>query len=130
MDRKPDICFYINDNQIRYVSERSYLVSLPHSSDYDGYRFWISKKLVFSDYVEADRYLVDVWDGFVFRLFKSIKKQDGTWETTDETELDAVDVSEYYEQADKEYAESYYRVTNPEKREEVVVDVIDEFRNV
>lgn len=37
--------FEVNIQNIKYETERSFLISMPHSSDYDGFTFWIGKKL-------------------------------------------------------------------------------------
>ena len=37
--------FEVNIQNIEHETERSFLVNMPHSSDYDGFSFWISKKL-------------------------------------------------------------------------------------
>lgn len=38
--------FSINIQNIQHETAAAYLISLPHKSDYDGFTFWVSKKLV------------------------------------------------------------------------------------
>ena len=36
----------VNIQNVKHETEKALLIALPHSSDFDGFTFWVSKKLV------------------------------------------------------------------------------------
>lgn len=57
----------INSNMVKAQSERSVLIAMPHSSDYDGWCFWHPAKLVREGRHSA-ALSIGYTDEFVFRL--------------------------------------------------------------
>lgn len=57
----------INNNNIKYITNNAYLIKLPNKSEFAGYKFWISYKLI----TECDNYIIlSCKDDFTFRIFK------------------------------------------------------------
>ena len=60
----------INTQNIGYENDRSLLIQMPHSSKYDGFKFWVSKKLVRSGSNRYEIYL-SVTEEMEFKLQKN-----------------------------------------------------------
>lgn len=69
----------INKNNIKVETERSYLIAMPHNSDYDGYQFWHPAKLVREGRHRA-AISISYTDDFEFKLVKYGK---GKWNSRD-----------------------------------------------
>lgn len=91
----------LSPNQIKYEAEKAVLVKMPARSEFKGYLFWFTKKLVrYGDYYVFIRYS----DEFTFRLFNDKK---------DEIKIDAQKMNEMFWIDD--INESYLEVTEPVK---------------
>lgn len=61
----------INNNNIEYTTNKAYLIKLPNKSEFAGYKFWISYKLI----IEYDNYIIlSCKDDFEFQIFNKNAK--------------------------------------------------------
>lgn len=61
----------INNNNIEYTTSNAYLIKLPNKSEFAGYKFWVSYKLI----NEYDNYIIlSCKDDFEFQIFKKNNK--------------------------------------------------------
>lgn len=74
------VSFRINEGAIITKTDRSLLLRMPNGSKYDGYRFWVSRKLV------KDGNEVFFHPSFRIKIFKT-EKRGGEWVVTDEKEI-------------------------------------------
>ena len=100
----------LSPNQIKYETDKSVLVKMPARSEFKGYLFWFTKKLVrYGNYYVCIRYS----DEFTFKLFNDKKH---------EIEIDAQTMNEMFWVDD--FNDSYLEVTEPVK---ISIDVeVDE----
>lgn len=59
--------FSCNIQNIKHETEKAFLIAMPHSSEFDGFEFWISKKLV-REGSNSYEVLVSVTDDMTFKL--------------------------------------------------------------
>lgn len=86
----------INKNQIKHETARAYLVKMPHNSNYDGFAFWVSKKLA-RDGRHGGAIELSFTDSFTFKLQR---RSDKTFQILSETEIDAGEMLEAFETTD------------------------------
>ena len=61
----------INNNNIEYTTNNAYLIKLPNKSEFAGYKFWVSYKLI----NEYDNYIIlSCKDDFEFQIFNKNDK--------------------------------------------------------
>ena len=83
----------INKQNIKADTGRSILIQMPHSSDYDGYCFWHSSKLV-HDGRHSNAVSIGYTDDFNFRLIKYGK---GKWNSSDVIDEIYINASQFEE---------------------------------
>lgn len=76
----------INKNLIKYDTGKAVLIAMPHSSEYDGYKFWHPSKLVRPG-SHAAAVTIGYTDEFVFRLKKYGNGRYNSREVLDEIPL-------------------------------------------
>lgn len=73
----------VNIQNIKHETDKAMLIAMPHSSDYDGFTFWISKKLV-RDGSNDFEMLVSINEDMTFNLKRTSEK---TRKVLDEKEV-------------------------------------------
>lgn len=73
----------VNIQNIKHETDKAMLIAMPHSSDYDGFTFWISKKLV-RDGSNDFEMLVSINEDMTFNLKRTSEK---THKVLDEKEV-------------------------------------------
>lgn len=60
----------VNVQNVKTETKKAVLIAMPHSSDYDGFKFWVSKNMVHPGN-NSFEVVVSFPDNWVFRLFKN-----------------------------------------------------------
>lgn len=96
--------FFVNSQNIKAMTGKAVLIALPHKSEYDGYKFWISTKLV--DYaVDENAARVIYNDKFTFKLRKYGNGKYNQREIIDEIEISAAELARVFTKAPLNCAE-------------------------
>lgn len=85
----------INKNNIKAETERSYLIAMPHNSDYDDYSFWHPAKLV-REGRNRSAISISYTDDFKFKLVKYGKGKWNKRDVIDEKTIDAITFEEAF----------------------------------
>lgn len=120
----------INDNLIKASTERSVLIAMPHSSQWDGYCFWHPAKLVREGRNSASC-SVSYHEGFTFRLKKYGKGRYNSREAIAESEINAADFEEAFGavNANIQSKANPYETHKPEKLEPEETEALAELRD-
>lgn len=90
--------FFVNSQNIKAMTGKAVLIALPHKSEYDGYKFWISTKLV--DYaIDENAARVIYNDKFTFKLRKYGNGKYNQREIIDEIEISATELARVFTKA-------------------------------
>lgn len=84
-----------NVQNVQHATESGVLIALPHSSDFDGFKFWVSKKLVREGRNSFEHFL-SVKDDMVFKLIKTGKGRYNKKEVIDIKEITADELAEAF----------------------------------
>lgn len=71
----------VNVQNIKHETEKAVLIAMPHSSNYDGFTFWISKKLVRAG-SHSYEVQVSINDDMTFNLKRTSEKTRAVLEET------------------------------------------------
>ena len=85
----------INKQNIKFETEKSILISMPHSSEYDGFSFWHPSKLVRSGR-NSSSVSIGYTEDFNFRLIKYGKGKYNSHEIIDEDIICSADFEEAF----------------------------------
>lgn len=122
----------INKNNIKAETERSYLIAMPHNSDYDGYSFWHPSKLV-REGRHSNAVSIGYTDDFKFRLIKNGKGKWNKYDIIDEKTIDAEDFEEAFgimnENIKSPKYKSDYETHKPEQLEVKETTALEELRD-
>lgn len=77
--------FSLNIQNIKHETEKAILIAMPHNSEYDGFQFWVSKKLVRAG-SNSYELSVSVSDSMKFNLKRISEK---TFRILEERTIDA-----------------------------------------
>lgn len=108
----------INAQNMCAETERGILIQMPHASDYDGFKFWVSKKLLRTGR-HSYEYLLSVNTDMKFKLFKN-----GSGKTTYKTviaecEITADELAEAFRGYVPEVRNTYHEQADFD-REEII----------
>ena len=121
----------INKNNIEYETGRAVLIKMPHSSDYDGFKFWHPSKLVREGRNDG-AVSIGYTEEFTFRLFKNGNGKHNSREIVAEETIDASEFELAFGRMDecieapKKDTESYVEVNEPEFKTPKETKVADE----
>lgn len=114
----------IPKSNVVYETATAVLITMPHSSDYDGFKFWHSRKIAEDT---GKCYNILYSDDFTFRLFKNGKGRYNQREIIDRKEVGAEEIAEAFHV--EEYADPWEthrpEELKPEKTE-VLEGLLDE----
>lgn len=85
----------LNAQNIEAETERAVLIKMPHSSDYDGFKFWHPKKLVREAGGNGYLLTLSFTDDFEFKL---IKNGNGRYNKSEIIDQRTISASEMIEQ--------------------------------
>ena len=108
----------INAQNMCAETERGILIQMPHKSDYDGFKFWVSKKLLCNGR-HSYEYLLSVNDGMKFKLFKNGSGQYNRFKTIAEQEVSADTLAEAFGGYAVEVRKTYHAEADFD-REEII----------
>lgn len=122
----------VNKNQIEIDTGKSVLINCPHNSNYDGYSFWHTSKLV-----RAGRHSASVsigyTDDFKFALKKYGKGKYNKSEVLDEVEIDVEEFEEMFgvtnENITAPIIKNEYDTHKPEEVEAVENNIIEDLKD-
>lgn len=114
----------ISQNFIKASTNKAHLISMPHSSDYDGYVFWHTLKL-FSEYGESTVSLI-YNDSFKFHLKKYGKGRYNSRQIIDEVEIGVEEFEKAFENA---AFGKYPLIHKPQLLEVEPVEVLEELKD-
>lgn len=122
----------INRNSIKAETMKAVLISMPHSSDYDGYSFWHPSKLV-RDGRNSGAVSIGYTDEFTFHLKKYGKGKWNSREVIDEQEIRAEEFEEAFGIIDGNIEPpsevNCYETHRPEALEPVKKEAIEELKD-
>lgn len=84
-----------NIQNVKHQTERAFLIAMPHNSDFDGFQFWVSVKLVREGSHSYERRL-SIKDDMVFKLQKTGKGKHNKFEVIAEKEITAGELAEAF----------------------------------
>ena len=124
----------INIQNIEAQTEKAYLIKMPSNSDYKGYAFWHSSKLIRSG---RNSYALELsyTDEFVFKLKKYGNGKTNKYKVIKEKEIDAEDLEDSFGVMNDNIKEkkpkyiSEYETHKPKKIEVKEVEVIEELKD-
>lgn len=122
----------INTNQIKADTGKAVLIAMPHNSDYDGYVFWHTSKLI-----RNGRHSVAVSlgyaDDFIFTLKKYGKGKYNSREIIDVKVLNVEEFENAFgvvdENITKKEFKNPYETHKPQKVKIKEINVIDELKD-
>ncbi|WP_304068608.1 hypothetical protein [Megamonas hypermegale] len=118
----------INKQNVRHETAKAALIAMPHKSNYDGYEFWVSSKLVHPGSHSYELYL-SLKDDYTFKLRKTGKGKYNRYEVIDEQTISAEEMIEAFDgEVDQKAQEddSYVLVEEPEYRKPTESQVDEE----
>lgn len=122
----------INKSNIEAETSRAVLIKMPHSSDYDGYKFWHPAKLVRRGR-HSGAVSIGYTDGFTFKLFKNGNGKYNKFDVLDETEIGAEEFEDAFGVIDENIVApakaNDYETHKPEEKEVEEVKVEDELKD-
>lgn len=122
----------ISKNNIKAETEKAVLISMPHKSDYDGYTFWHSSKLVRSGR-NGNSVSIGYNDDFVFHLKKYGNGKWNSHEVIVEVDIDVENFEEAFGVMDENICspkyENPYETHKPMKMNPEEVSVLDELKD-
>ena len=120
----------INKNQIKAETGKAVLIAMPHKSDYDGYSFWHSAKLV-RDGKHSAAVSISYTDDFVFRLKKYGKGRFNRNEVIDEIPIAADEFEMIFSVTDENITASVnpYETHKPQELTAVTVEVPEDLKD-
>lgn len=98
----------INTNQIKADTGKAVLIAMPHNSNYDGYSFWHTSKLIRSGRHSAAVSL-GYTDDFTFTLKKYGKGRYNSREVIDEKVIDVEEFENAFGVVNKNIPERVYK---------------------
>lgn len=108
----------INAQNMCAETERGILIQMPHASDYDGFKFWVSKKLLRTGR-HSYEYLLSVNTDMKFKLFKNGSGQYNRFKTIAEQEVSADTLAEAFRGYVPEVRKTYHEQADFD-REEII----------
>lgn len=122
----------INSNQIKAETDRALLIAMPHNSQYDGYVFWHTSKLIRSGKHSAS-VLLSYNDNFTFNLKKYGKGKYNSHDVIDETTIDVEEFENAFgvinENITKKKFKKTYETHKPQEIEAKEVNALDELKD-
>lgn len=122
----------INTNQIKADTGKAVLITMPHNSDYDGYAFWHTSKLIRNGRHSASVSL-GYTDDFTFTLKKYGKGRYNSREVIDEKVIDVEEFENAFGVVDENITEKEsknpYETHKPQTVEAVDNNVIKELQD-
>ena len=122
----------INIQNIKAQSSRSILIAMPHSSDYDGYCFWHSSKLV-REGRHSNAVSIGYTDDFNFRLIKYGKGKWNSRDVIDEIYINASQLEDAFgvmnENIKAPKQVNIYETHKPEELKPIKSDALEELKD-
>lgn len=122
----------INTNQIKAETGKAVLIAMPHNSDYDGYVFWHTSKLIRNGRHSASVSL-GYTDDFTFTLKKYGKGRYNSREVIDEKVIDVEEFENAFGVVDENITEKEiknpYETHKPQTVEAVENNIIKELQD-
>lgn len=122
----------INTNQIKADTGKAVLIAMPHNSDYDGYAFWHTSKLIRNGRHSAAVSL-GYTDDFTFTLKKYGKGKYNSREVIDEKVIDVAEFENAFGVVNENITEkefkSPYETHKPQTIEAVEHNLIKELQD-
>lgn len=115
----------INKQNVKTYTQNAVLIQMPHNSDFDGYYFWLSSKLI-RDGRHSNSVSISYTEDFTFKLIKHGKGKWNKKEIINEKIITAEEFESAFEitndniVSSKKDTESYLVVEEPEKIDKTI----------
>ena len=119
----------IVENNIEAITNKAYLIKMPNNSNYKGYKFWHTDKLIKK---HGKIYKLIYNDDFVFKLMKYGEGKYNFKDIVKEVEIDSLELEAQFEQINenlKSTKDDSYLIVKEPKKVDKKVTIKDEFIN-
>jgi hypothetical protein len=119
----------IVENNIEAITNKAYLIKMPNNSNYKGYKFWHTDKLIKKD---GKIYKLIYNDDFVFKLIKYGAGKYNFKDIVKEVHINSLELEAQFEQiieSLKSTKDDSYLIVKEPKKVDKKVTIKDEFIN-